>query len=329
MREIVTLAVSIATTLSALRGVDVSGIDEYPVPPAARMLLTNVKSDLRELAVRVMRQQRASASVAAASAEQTFHEMLASAGAFEGCESAYGSLETPKVTAPADDLVAVVTTLDIPCGDDSSLLLFRHEAAGWQLVYDRTRTDYDNIIDAAGELEYRISPPDARRARLVLATEINPHCQSNWQRVRWDVARIDPRQPSAQPIASGHDGIFLGAGADLFLTPDTFGLEFAAGSIDMDRMVRLYRRHYRVAVDDSVERIEPIADSPSDYVEEWLWMTGAITEEHHPFGAFQEVTLCGDNLWRVPFEEDGKMTYYFVAEDDNGVYRMVSVEGKP
>lgn len=326
MREIVTLAVSIATTLGALRGVEVREFDEYPVPPTARMLLNNVKSDLRDLTVCVLRQQPPSAAVAAGSAEQALHDVLASAGAFEACDSAYGSLEAPKVTAPADDLIAVVTTLDIPCGDDSSLLLFRRAGDGWKLVYDRTRSDYNDITDAAGYFQYRISEPDARGARLVLAAEVNPHCQSNWQRVRWDVARINPGQAPAQPIARGQDGIFLGGeeeGPDLFLTPDTFGLEFVGSSIDIDRMTRMYRRHYRVAADGSTERIEPIADSPTDYVDEWLG------NDHRPFGTFQEVTLCGDNLWRVPFEEDGKMTYYFVAEDDKGVYRMVSIGGKP
>ena len=245
---IVTIAFSVATTLGALRGLEAVPEDPFPtdVPPAARVLLANAKAELRDLATSLLHDQSADAKLAAANVQRAMTEALNAAGALEACDSQYGNLEAPKITSAGDDLVAVVVDLAIPCGDDASLFLFRHDAGGWHLVLDRERNDYETVAGGAGGLEYRVSAPDEHGSYLVLVSDINPWCISMWQAIRWEVFRLNRGWRDPEKVADGYDSIYLDSDLKLEVTPDTFGLEYTGSSIDSGRVMRDYHRHYRV-----------------------------------------------------------------------------------
>lgn len=328
MREIVTtLAVSIATTLGALRGVDVPDHPPNPnptdTPPAARALVANVKADLRDLAVALLRAQPAQT---AKELQQAMTDALTHAGAFQHCESLYGNLEPPKVANHGDDLLAVVTTLDIACGDDTAFFVFRRERGVWTLVLDRENNDYETVAGAAGSFQYSISPPDARGARLVLTADINPWCSSSWQSLRWELRRLNPSWRMPEEIVSGEEGIYIQGEVKLETTADTFGLEYVGSSICPAHVSRDYHRYYRVLPGNRLERIEPIATDPLEYVEEWL-----IANRDNPLtaeGEFNTPARCRDGLWQMAFEpyDEGEVYTYFYVAQENGKFRMVSVE---
>lgn len=322
----VTTALSIASTLGALRGVQVP---EEPfatdVPPAVRVLLAGVKGDLRDMATFLMRDQPAAGDVTAVNVQRAMTAALHDAGALESCQSQYGTLSAPKVTSPAPDLVAVVTDLAIPCGDDASLFLFRHDPDGWHLVLDREKNDYESVSGAAGSFEFRVSPPDGRGSRLVATADINPWCSSNWQSLRWDLFRLTPGWRDPETVASGTEGIYIEDEIDMSVTPDTFSLNYVGSSIDMGRVMRDYHRHYRITAGNRLERIDPIATSPLEFIEEWLLQKDP---ENLPLGEFHHTAHCGDGtlqfeLWTYGEDDVDEVTYFVVAEE-NGRYRMVS-----
>jgi hypothetical protein len=184
----------VAATLGALRGVfvdDASGFATQ-VPPVARTLMANAKAELRELASTLLRDQPADAKAAATHLGTALHDALNAGRALEECDSQYGTLFPPEVTAPAGDLVAVKVVLAIPCGGDASLFLFRHEDGHWRLVLDRERNDYEEVSGGAGDFLFRVSSPDARGSFLVIAADISPWCSSNWQSLRYDELRHYP-----------------------------------------------------------------------------------------------------------------------------------------
>jgi hypothetical protein len=275
-----------------------------------------------------LRDLPAGGHAAAASLERAMNATLHQAGALDACESQYGSLSEPKVTSPAADLVAVVTDLSIPCGEDTSLFLFRHDADGWHLVLDREKNDYAEVSGAAGSFEFRVSPPDEHGSRLVAAADIAPWCTSNWHSLRWDLFRINPGWRDPEAVAAGTESIYVQDDIDMSVTPDTFSLNYVGSSIDMGRVMRDYHRHYRITAGNRLERIEPIAGSPFEFVEEWL-LTQYGTDDG-PLGEFHHAAHCSDGLWQVelwiddPDDPDSYDVMYFVVAEENGRYRMVS-----
>jgi hypothetical protein len=322
-----TAAFSIASTLGALRGVQVP---EEPfatdVPPAVRVLLAGVKAGLRDMATSLIRDQPAGGNAAAAGLERAMTATLRQAGALDACESQYGSLSEPKVTSPAGDLVAVVTDLAIPCGEDTSLFLYRHDADGWHLVLDREKNDYAEVSGAAGSFEFRVSPPDEHGSRLVATADIAPWCTSNWHSLRWDLFRINPGWRDPETLATGTESIYVQDEIDMTVTPDTFSLNYVGSSIDLGRVMRDYHHYYRVTAGSGLERIDPIADSPLEFIEEWLLQKDP---ENLPLGEFHHTAHCEGGLWEFELwvygEDDVDDITYFVVAEENGKYRMVSV----
>ena len=331
----------VAATLGALRGIVVP---ERPfatdIPPVARVLMANAKAELRELAGTLLRDQPAGAKAAAANLTTALRDALNETEVLKECDSQYGALLTPVVTAPAADLVAVQVVLAIPCGQDASLFLFRHEDGRWRLVLDHERNDYEEVSGGSGDLSFRVSAPDPRGSYLVISADITPWCSSNWQSMRYDVFRINSGWRDPEPIAGGVEVIYLEDEIGLDVAPDSFSLTFAGSSIDPSRVVRGYQRHYRVEAGNRLTRVDPIADTPLEFVEEWLLMN----EDHKPLveggGEFAVPARCSDGVWEIHYDlyrDDGEEPAYFYVAEENGAFRMVAAgkaqregcDGKP
>lgn len=326
---VTTIAVSIATTLGALRGVEPPHDLPNPTdtPPAARLLLASAKTGLRDLATALLRAQP---EQTAAELQQAMTDALRGAGALAQCESLYGNLEPPKVASHGDDLLAVVATLDIACGDDTAFFLFRRERGLWTLVLDRENNDYETVSGAAGAFQYRISEPDAHGSRLVLTADINPWCSSNWQSLRWELRRLHPGWRMPEEIDAGETGINIEGEVKLVATPDTFGLEYVGSSICPAHVAREYHRYYRILPGNQFERIEPIATYPLEYLEEWL--IDNRNDSLNLDGEFEDVAKCRNGVWQikhVPYDEENGKDIYFIVTEENGKYDMTAITYEP
>ena len=332
---VATTARDIGSTVSALRGIPV-GEDPTAVPLVARDFVASVKTELRDLAGSLLHDQPGDAKIAAAHLQETMHTALKEAGAFEACVSEYGNygtLDEPRVTASQPDLIAVEVSQQVPCGRDSALFLFRYQRDAWHLVFDRERAVNESIGDAADTLMFRVSPPDAHGSLLVLTADINPWCSSNWQMLRWRVDRINPGWREPEPVSRDEEAVFLDDDVKLDVTQDTYSLRFSGNSIDGARVVRRYIRSYRIEAGNRLTRIEPIAETPQDFVEEWLLMT-TPNDGIHLRGAFEQPVQCSAGVWQIALDpygegEDGEDPLYFLVAEEKGSYRMVARSDKP
>jgi hypothetical protein len=156
---------------------------------------------------------------------------------------------------------------------------------------------------------------------------------SVWQTFYIRVFRLDASQTlllQEAPTANIDD-------ASARLEPAGVLIEFSGFSVDAGILVRKYVLHYTVDA-DSVRRIDPIALSPQDFVEEWLarpwdeisaWTEPRLTEWHsklhkdHVGGEYDAVRRCTKpGEWQVSiYLGDGDNPSYFSVLD-RGEYRF-------
>jgi len=108
----------------------------------------------------------------------------------------YGQINAIQVEKPEShsELLSVVTTLNISCGEDSSLYVFERNQNAWTLKTQREQNDYAEVNGAMEALAYRISPHDERDAWFLLMASSHPWCTSCWNGLHYQVLR-----PSADP----------------------------------------------------------------------------------------------------------------------------------
>jgi hypothetical protein len=129
------------------------------------------------------------------------------------------------------------------------------------------------------------------------------------------------------------------------LEPEGALIEFSSDSIDSSGVfVRKYVLHYKLD-GDTVRRIEPIALTPQDFVEEWLtrtwneiaeWSEPQLAEWHKKLhkdqvhGDFDAVRRCVDpGQWQASLSLDGKTRYFLVLDRGDYRYRMLRVSQNP
>jgi hypothetical protein len=96
------------------------------------------------------------------------------------------------------DLVGIVATLGIECGDDASLFVFQRGPRGWREVLRYQAAAYDTVAGSFWSFDYAVSPPDAQGRWFVAAKTLAPWCSSTWTSIRYAVLRpgVDPAKPS-------------------------------------------------------------------------------------------------------------------------------------
>jgi hypothetical protein len=344
-----------ATALTVLRGISIDDDSQTTVPADAALLMTNAKRELRALVTDAVQSQDASNPLAASRVKAMIIAALAGeeiASEEEPCDtcSTYGLVESVAVNAPADDhddLLAVEIVLSIPCGSDSVFYLFRHDESSWQLVFQRQEDGYESIADALGGFEWRLGPSAADGSFLIVTTTISPWCISMWQRLTYTADRIVPHSDQPRAIDRGTSSIYLDDDLVSNVTAGGYSLHFTSDSSLEPGFTRTYRLNYKV-VDDRPQRIDPVADSPRDFVEEWLtlsddaaarwsdlapeqrtsWRKALIHEEtYRSVGAIRQ---CVDGLWQVHVDDDEReQPLYFVVSNDDGAYRMKEIRNEP
>jgi hypothetical protein len=270
-------AARVARTAESLHRVPVEDMDT-DVPAAARPLLSRLKQELRALVA--ARLATAGERPAAALRARLIADLrpagarLDAKGRTRNEEPAhrYGDILELQVEEPPahPGLLTVAITLGIMCGSDTSLYVFRREAARWQLVLAQESNGYATVAGAQNLYDYELSPPEPGGGFFMATVSISAWCTSNWQGIRLELLRpgASPDQPRVLL-----DELQSAFGEDYrlrVLGRDVVSLVFQGNeSLDRDNVVREHVLRYKVA-GDRVARIPPLARKPADFLDEWL-----------------------------------------------------------
>ncbi|MGE5475132.1 MAG: hypothetical protein ACM3Q1_00615 [Bacteroidales bacterium] len=164
--------------------------------------------------------------------------------------------------------VEVRSSIGLTCASDESAYLYHWSGAGWRPYW---RAEQRFARDDSYRPRQLTAVQRAPDHGLVLAAGVEQWCSSSWHRVYYQLWRAAPGQ-TQRLLLDGADFAFLpdivgplGArldGADAYV-------EYLVPSVDPALHSRGTLMHYRVD-GDSVRRVDPIALSPSTFVEEWL-----------------------------------------------------------
>ena len=250
--------------------------DETSVPPRAGYRIEALKDRMRDFVRTMMACAPTSvepAALAAAMEQRGGISKGTTGDAIPPSDGRHGSLAAFDVSRVGGhpDMLAVVATLAIRCGSDSMLMLYAREGAGWRELMVRRSEPYAKISGGWDGLRFAVSPKDAQGRWFVATASITPWCTSAWQSVRYALARPGPAPDRPSVFFRGENGVYLGNDQDDPLEAErgAFELRHDGSSIDNGILIRRHVRRY--AVDgESVSRVQPVAESVWDFVDEWV-----------------------------------------------------------
>lgn len=234
---------------------------------------------------------------------------------------------------PRQAYLLLQTSVEVYCGFDESAYLFRWQDGHWKRIWETEQNTYTKEGYAVQYIRaVLVSPPFNEGSPHVLTLGTEPWCSSNWHDVYvrlWNVS------PSGEPklLLDKSEWAFLGA-HDIPIQGsvgrDDALIEYTIGSIDTEVFSREAVLHYSIK-GDKVERTDPVALGPRDFVEEWLgepWERSRLRSQpsaravlkkaHQDTGRdeFQPTRHCRTpDLWQVGLGSiDGKKApaYYLV-----------------
>lgn len=295
---------------AALMALPIGDGHETDVSSKARAAIAAMKARLGEFVASYMR-------CAGNDPKAVAHD-LASFDRHGPDDDRYGASLRFRARAHGHDLLSVTAGLGIECGEDTMLFVFAREHGGWRQVLRAQSQPYDKVSGAWGGFRYELSPPDAKGNWFAVTTTVAPWCSSTWSEIRYSVLR------PAKVLLRATDPIWWG-GDDLGrlkVGVADFTLRFRAQSIDGGVHNREWVRHFAVR-GDKVVRVAPFADTPRDFVEEWIeadwktaagWtapeLTAAVKEVHDkfhakPYGEYQSMRDCGGGVTQIQIVPDG------------------------
>jgi len=263
-------------------------------------------------------------------------------------------------SAHKNRLVSITAAFDVECGSDALLFIFGRDGGQWHEVLRWQSTPYASIKDAFWSFDSRVSPADGLGRWYVVTKHIAPWCSSTWSAIDYEALR--PQAGSVKPkvLLSAEDSVWWGGGDSGTLTAkaNDFDVRFHAQSIDAGVHNRVWIRHFTIS-SDTVTRVQPVAVSPRDFVDEWLispwesasgWSSkaasGQLRQEHeklsrirqaaHSLLSFNTVYRCSDSRSHYQIEvveETGpkfdidRSTYFQVLGNDT--YTMTRVSAIP
>jgi len=160
------------------------------------------------------------------------------------------------------------TAIGIECGFDESAYLYSWSDEGWRRVWQTEQNTYtDKAYKPQTIHAVLISPYNRANDYVVLTLGTEPWCASNWHDVYYRAFRLGP-DPDAAPLVEGAEWAFLADDPPIqgSVARNDVLVEFTIRGIDG---VRQAVRHYRIDA-DRVKRVDPLALSPRDFVDEWL-----------------------------------------------------------
>jgi hypothetical protein len=181
----------------------------------------------------------------------------------------YGYVGRLDLSRPPEfpEALSIVEGITTPCGTADSVYVYDYSEGPERRILDsRGETDRDETV--SGEF---VSSKDVSGNRLFLALRHAAQCGSSWNSLSYAIFRLSPGANAATAIFSGDHGIWSGAddAYHVQLKPDEMLIELRDRSIDTHIRNRTHVLRYSVGP-SAVERIDPIALQPQDFVDEWL-----------------------------------------------------------
>lgn len=180
-----------------------------------------------------------------------------------------GIVTRAEISRSADDpeKVTVIVGLGVPCGSDDAVYVYDYGQVPPRRVLELHGTrDHDESLS-----QIRFSNRDAAGRQLLLTVRYAVQCGSSWNRLVYDLFRLRLTGTPVSSILSADQGIWFNAEIPYHvrLQPDELLIELRDRSMDGGILVRTHVLRYRVT-DAAVDRIDPVALQPQDFVDEWL-----------------------------------------------------------
>lgn len=324
--------------------------DGTSVPPRAGRRIEALKDRMRDF-VRTMMACAPTAvepSALAAAMEQRGGVSNGTTGdAVPPSDDRHGSLVAFEVSRVEGhpDMLAVVATLAIKCGSDSMLMLYAREGARWRELMVRRSEPYRKVSGGWEDLRFAVSPADARGRWFVATASTTPWCSSAWQSMPYELARPGPAPDRPNIVFRGENGIYLGNDTDTILKAEAgaFEIRHDGASIDNGILIRRHVRRYEVD-GESVRRVQPVAESVRDFVDEWIvspwaeakdWSAGGPTlariharlhpDHYSQLEEFASIRGCGGGLTQVEIGADEGPAWFFLVRG-HGPWTLERVE---
>jgi hypothetical protein len=260
-------------------------------------------------------------------------------------------------------LLIITTAVGILCQYDESAYGYKHVNGRWQRIWESEQNDYSpNKYAPQHIIAVHVwqSFKDGREDGPAFVMTLGNHwgCASWWHPVYYRVWRVDPS--GSKLLIDGSEMAWLRAEAFAVgsIAQDRTGknapldvlIEFTEGSIDTGVHNREAIRHLLIE-GDNVRRVDPVALSPRDFVDEWLtrgwnesanWSASASLRKWHgrvDGGEFGHATVHCEtpDLWQVAFVprnaqknfEPEPKVYFLVRWRPPYHFTMVDVSNKP
>jgi hypothetical protein len=242
------------------------------VPPAARQGILKLKDAIAHLAGAYMACR--TDPLDAKQIELDLAALVPATG-----DGKYGSSLSFKVAVTEDTrhLVSITATFGIHCGSDAMLLIYAPRETSWAEVLRWQAPPYKQVSGGFWSFQHRISPPDATGAWFVVTSHVMPWCSSTWSNIEYNILR-----PGVKPKVLLKRSEWMWWGGEEFGTlaasQNSADIRFYSASIDGGVHSRLFIRHYEIS-GDSVKRVQPVAEMPRDFVDEWI--VSPWTEAQH------------------------------------------------
>lgn len=203
-------------------------------------------------------------------------------------------------------LLQAMTQVGVQCGFDENAYLYRWNGAKWQRVWDSGIPAKDGKYEPQVIDQVQVGESIQGGQRLVSTLAHFPGCKSSWQPVYYRLWAMDGALKSPQmvvnerglsPVPQRGPAIQARVTGD-----DDFLVEYQVESIDPDVPSRTKIAHYRVTPVDGgafkAEKIMPYAQTPREFVEEWVtsaWPEAAVMTSEK---SMAEVKAQHDHLHR-------------------------------
>jgi len=263
-----------AKELQSIKVVDDPTVDlPYDVPKTVQPLLVTFKREIRGLISMTLN------GLGSAATPGELHDslirQLSQAGVHitpEGGVDTYGFIGNILVEQPArrSDLMVTVPTLQIPCGDDSSLYVFQRKSTHWELALSHEVDSYVQVDGALEDFQYSLFSVGPGQQWYVAEVWDTPWCTSVWRTVKYRALRpgISPGRP--QILFAGEHGSNISYQPTVRASRNSFEVRFAdLQGLDFGLWVRENIQAYDIA-QNPPRRIAPLGLKPEDFLDEWV-----------------------------------------------------------
>ena len=244
----------------------------------------------------------------------------------------------------------VQTAVGIQCGFDHSAYIYNWSVSGWNRVWQNEQTNYTTVHYTPQKLHaVLISPYQEGQAPVVLTLGTHSWCSSTWHPVYYRLFRLGA-ELAPRPSLHGSAMAWLGKDDSAVhgrISAEDAWIEYTILSIDGGAHNRQAVQHFKITP-TKIERIQPVALRPRDFVEEWLqtgWQEAAAWSDtpdlgaqhlalHKPFvgGSYIETTKhCSAALWQVGIElgVPPKPFYFVVRWEKSNHFTMMHILNQP